>query len=246
MLKRINNQKNMMKGLSRFILESTITPPIARVTALKAEIDTVIDAIDAASATQVSGRGEKKGGVGTRRDRAKALRDYLKDVARVGRSLGRTTHPGLAEVFVLPKSQGYPALLDTTAVMIERATPLEAEFVARGLKATFLADIAALVTAFNAGTDGKVDGLLTQVGGTSAMRHLAQRGMDAADELDAIIRAHFRDDPVKLDVWTHARHVQVAPESDPEEPETPPESGGGSGSLAAIGSGTAGEGGSAV
>ena len=199
---------NMLKGVSRFILENTITPPIALVTDLSAEIATGITALETAAAAQIGGALESSGGVGTRRDRGKELRDYLKDIARIGRSLPRGAFPGVAEIFVLPQSNGYNTLLASATAMLAKATELQTEFVARGLSATFPADVAALMTALRAGTDVKIDGHQTQVEATSALRHKAAAAIDAAIQLDAIMRAHFRNDPIKLDLWASARHVQ--------------------------------------
>jgi hypothetical protein len=228
----------MLKRVSRFILDNAITPPIARVTELTAEINAGIAALEGAAEMQVDGGNDTSGGVATRREKARALRTYLKDVARVGRSLDRDTYPGLAEHFVLPDTRSYPALVAAANAMIAEATPLEAAFIAHGLPATFLADTAALLAAFEAGSDDKWDGLQTQVEGTSTLHHRAMAAIVAATKLDAIIRAHFRDDPVKLDVWTHARHVQADPESE-EEGSTPPSGGSGSGTT------SGGEGGAA-
>src|SRR5688572_7701026 len=84
-------QTTMLKGISRFILENAITPPIVRVTELKAEVDNTITALEAAAAAQFSGSGESAGGAGTRDEMRNDLRSYLKDVARVGRSLDEAT-----------------------------------------------------------------------------------------------------------------------------------------------------------
>jgi hypothetical protein len=229
MQQRENQEVNMFKRIKRYVLENAITPPLPSVTALATKIDAGIEAYENAAGLQFGGSGESSGGVNTRREQYQALRDYLKDLARVGRSLDRATHPGLAETFVLPRTGNYPLLLAAADAMVAKATPLETEFVAHGMPATFLADIAALVTAFSAGTDSKIDGHQTQVEATSALRNSAAAAMDAAIKLDAIIRAHFRDNPVKLDGWASARHVARPGESEGEE-VTPPGSGGDSGS----------------
>ena len=214
----------MLKRIKRYVLENTITPPLPAVDALSTKIDAGIAAYQTAAGLQIGGASESTGGVNTRRELYTELRGYLKDLARVGRSLDRATHPGLAETFVLPRTNSYPVLLATADAMIAKATPLEAEFVANGMPATFLADIAALVTAFNGGTDSKIDGHQTQVEATSALRHSAAAAMDAAVKLDAILRAHFRNNPVKLEGWISARHV--ARPGEPKEEETPPDGSG--------------------
>jgi hypothetical protein len=235
MNQRIVEEQNMMKRVSRYILENTITPPIVRVTELTAVINTTITAVDAAASAQVGGTGVAAGGVDAQLDKYAELRSYMKDVARIGRALNRTLYPGVAAQFVLPDSRSYPALIAKARAMIAAATELEEVFVARGLPATFLADLEALVVAFEAGTTMKMDGQQTQVGGTAGLKEQTALGMAAAIELDSIIRAHFRNDPVKLAMWTHARHVKRSNEpGDNDEPETPPDSGSGSGTGSGI------------
>lgn len=230
MQKRTINIANMLKGVLRFVLEHPITPALAVVTSLIAVITATVAAFEAAAEDQTEGSGESAGGVDTKRLKQKQLRNYMKDVARVGRSLDPEIYPGLAATFILPNSNAYAALVASAQAMITAATPHDAEFVARGLPATFLADLAALLTAFNAGSNAKIDGLQTQVGGTSGLKFQAKKGLEAAQKLDAIIRAHFRNDPVTLDIWTHARHVQVMPVREGEE-EAPTDGTGGSGTL---------------
>lgn len=234
MQKRTNHIANMLKSVLRFVLEHPITPALAVVTQLIAVITATVAAFEAAAEDQTEGDGEASGGVRTKRMKQKQLRAYLKDVARVGRSLDPEDFPGLAATFVLPNSNAYPTLVASAQAMITAATPHEADFVARGLPATFLADLTELLTDFNAGSNAKIDGLQTQVGGTSGLKYQAKKGLEAAQKLDAIIRAHFRNDPVTLDIWTHARHVQLMPVREGDE-ETPTDGGSdGSGTVALL------------
>jgi hypothetical protein len=237
----IINTQTMLKGVRRFVQENTITPPILEVTALAGNVDDAIDAIDEAASDQTGGMGEVAGAVVTKKEKAKALRDYLKDVGLVARSLDHDAHPGVAARFVLPRTRSYPALAAYARNAIEEATAIQADLVARGLSATFLADLNALLAAFEAGEESKISGLQTQVGGTSGLGYRAMVGLRAATKLDAIFRAHFRSDPVTLAVWKHARHVERPA---PAEPTNPPGSGedsgsGSGGGDAGSGSGTA-------
>ena len=230
------NTQSMLKGVRRFILENPMTPPNVEVTALATNVDDAIDAIDEAASDQSGGMGEVAGAIVTKAEKAKDLRDYLKDVGLVARSLDHDAHPGVAARFVLPRSNSYPKLAAYARTAIEEATAIQAHLIARGLSATFLADLTALLTAFEAGEESKIGGLQTQVGGTTGLVYRARVGLRAATKLDAIFRAYFRNDPVKLAVWKHARHVE---RPEPAEPTTPP---GGSGSGSGAGGDTGGSG----
>lgn len=205
---RINHTLNMLKSVACFIQQFPATLQNSVIAELYAQILATIAAIEAAARDQVDGRGSAAGGVQTKRAKQEELRAYLKDVARVGRTLDSELYPGLAQHFVLPNSRGYAALVASARAMIAKATQHEAAFVARGFSVTFLADLNHLLEDFHAAVNTKIDGMQTQVGGTSALHHQASLGIKAAQQLDAIFRALFRNDPVTLDVWKHARHIQ--------------------------------------
>lgn len=219
-------QYDMLKRIARFIVENPIVPPNAQITAFGAIITANISAFESAATAQFDGRGDATGGVRTKRSKGKELRDYLKDVARVGRALDPEIHPGLAARFLLPLTKAYAAISASARSIIAAATEVEAEMIADGLPATFLADLNTLLEEFEDAVDAKIDGVQTQVGGTAGMRLGASQGMKAAKKLDAIFRAIFRADPVKLGVWKHARHVE---RDLPGETETPTDPGSGSG-----------------
>ena len=228
---RIINILAMMKRTLRFILENPINPANARVTALTAEITSAIASVEDSAKDQSKGSGSATGGVYTRRDVKRALRNYAKDLCRIGRSLDSATYPGVSAKFVLPRQNGYERLIAAVSAMVAHATPLQAVFVEHGMPSTFIADLNALMAGIQSGTTDKSDGLLEQVGGTTGLSVGARKGLEAAAKLDAVIRAVFRNDPVALAKWRHARHVQKANAATPAE-EMP---GAGSGSPNAAG-----------
>jgi hypothetical protein len=219
------NELEMFKRVSRFILDHPITPPIPRFTALAGEVNTAITAIEASASDQTGGNDIASGGTASKRETALKLRAFLKGLARTARALDRGTYPGVAEQFRLPESDSYAALIAKARAVIEAATPLEAVFIEHAMPATFLADLGALLTAFESAIDQKVDGTLTQIGGTTGLGVRAFEGVRAARKLDAIIRNHFRNDPVTLEVWRHARHIEQAPVRTEGTATTPPTSG---------------------
>jgi hypothetical protein len=229
----------MLKRIKRFILDHPIDPPSPIITALALDVDNAIVGVDDSAATQIAGGGEVSGGVRTKQAVADDLREYLKDVARVGRTLEEETHPGVAAKFVLPSRRSYAVLLAGARAMIEEATAVQAELTARGLSATFLAELTARTEALENGAGAKIGGMQEQVGGTAALTYRASQGIKAARKLDAFFRAHYRNDPVTLAVWKHARRIEVANAPSPAV-ETPPPSG--EGGTGGTGGGDAGSG----
>jgi hypothetical protein len=210
----------MLKRVTRFILENTITPPIPRLTAAATEVTNVITALETAAQNQVAGSGQSEGGVDLRVSTARDLRAYLKNINRTARAL-ETDHPGISPTFRLPASGSYPALIATAQAIVAAATPLQAAFVDAGLPATFLTELGVLITAFQNATNQKQDGGITQVLGTAALKAKADLGVKAAKDCDACVRNHFRNSPEMLAAWAHARRIERAPNRS-SEATTPP------------------------
>jgi hypothetical protein len=215
---------DMLKRVDRFIVEHPITPAIPRLTAAHTEVTTIITALEAAAANQITGSGQSEGGVDLRVTTARDLREYLKNVGRTARMLEKD-HPGISPTFRLPRSGSYPALLAKGQAIIAAATPLQADFVDAGLPATFLTELQALLTAFENATNQKHEGGITRVLGTAALKAKANLGVKAATDLDACVRNHFRNSPEMLVAWSHARRIERAPVRSDETTTSPAPSG---------------------
>ena len=211
---------DMGKRSHRCILEYPITPPAVRATEATADLATAITNIELAAQKQTGGGGEAEGGVDLRAVTAKALRNYLKDLNRTARTLEKD-YPGISPIFRLPRSGSYPALKATADSVLPKATELQSAFVDAGLPATFLTELAALVTAFEDALKQKQDGGILRKSGTAGLKVYARHLLDAATRLDACVRNHFRNNPVVLETWAHARRIESAPRSNAEAPAAP-------------------------
>jgi hypothetical protein len=143
----ITRVADMIERIDRYLVERAIIPAIARITAAHALILTILTALRAAGQNQSSGLGQFTGGVETRQSLQIDLRDFLRHVNRTGRMLDQQ-HPGIAGIFRLPRSQSNAQLLATAMAIEAKATEFEADFVACGLPASFLTELAGLIDAF--------------------------------------------------------------------------------------------------
>ena len=89
------------------------------------------------------------------------------------------------------------------------ATAITAELTARGLLATFLTDLQAKITAFDAASGSKNDGKADQVGSTAALAAAGAEGLKAVQELRTIMRIHLRPSPELLAAWKSAARVET-------------------------------------
>lgn len=227
---------DMLERIVRFFIDHTITPAIARVTTASAEVVTIIADLRAAGQKQTSGQGEFSGGVDVREATMRELRAFLRYVNRTGRMLD-AEHPGIRATFRLPRGASAEQFLAAARAIELAATELETEFVAAGLPASFLTELAGFIDAFIAATEQKHDGQIARGGSTAELKAKVARGIALAQELDTCTRNHFRGNAEALGAWTIARHIERAPRrsaASTPPPPPPPSGGEGSGSNTAI------------
>ena len=226
----IKNTLDMLKRVSRFNQDYPITPALPRATAAATEVETIITALEAADQKKTGGANHATGGVDLRKTYALDLKSFLKEVNRTARTL-ESEHPGIRPTFRLPKSSSYPALIASARSIIEAATPLTVAFEAAGMPATFLADLQALLTAFEGATAQKHNGRITRVMSTAALRAKASLGIIAADKLGACMRNHYRLQPEMIAAWNHARRIERPARNATSATQSPPPPSSSSGST---------------
>ena len=220
----------MLERVQRYLVERAITPAIARITAAQALIVTILTALRSAAEKQTTGLGQFSGGVDTRASLRADLRGFLRNVNRTGRLLDEQ-HPGIAGIFRLPRGASAAQFLAAAEAIEAQATDLEPEFVACGLPASFLTELAGLIDAYRDATELKHDGRILQSGSTADLKAKAAAGIHAAKELDVCIRNHFRGDAEAIGAWAVARRIERgARKTETTPPSTPPSGGGESGS----------------
>lgn len=224
----ILRELDMMVRADRFIVDNPITPPNVRLTTAHTALVASVTALQAAATQQTFGAGESATGVDLRLFFANQLRAFLRDLNRSARSLEPQV-PGISSPFRMPKSGSYPALIAATEAIIDAATPHSALFVDLGLPATFLADLAALLTAFQTATGRKASGVIGRGLGTAFLKAKAKEGLAAATDLDTVIRNHFRNQPEVIQGWAIARRIERSRRKADENP-VPPSGGSGDGS----------------
>jgi hypothetical protein len=102
-------------------------------------------------------------------------------------------------------------ILTASDGMIEAARPYEAQFIANGLPADFLARFTAARDELERALAGRAAQLGTQVGATRGIAVQLRRGRRAIERLDSIVRASFYRDEVTMARWRTAKRVQLLP-----------------------------------
>jgi len=178
--------------------------------------------LEAHAAAQTSGKSASKEGSKLKAAARVALQDDLEAISRTARAMAITT-PGLEDKFRLPRNIGDQALLAAARSFAQDAVPLKAEFIRRGLSASFLDDLNAGIAALEASIDHKAQKRGTHVAATAALDQTTEDGINVVRELDAIVRNIFRHDSAVLAEWTSASHTEsVAHHAKAAQPHTQP------------------------
>jgi hypothetical protein len=129
--------------------------------------------------------------------------------------------PGIADQFKMGRG-GDQDTINRARAFIVAATPISAEFIARGLPATFIADLQAAIDAVDQAEDRQSTARSTQATATAAIATALKQLRTAIRELDAIFNAKYHNDPATLAGWNAASHVEQAPKE--KELTSPPSS----------------------
>jgi hypothetical protein len=211
--------KNTMETLVR-VGDFGATPglpanPLA--TTLMAQTKAVGNEMRGEGTDQVSGLGVFRGGTTDRRRIASELRELVRGISKVARSLDPVAFPGLAQEVRSPRSSSYQALLASARAILERVTPIKAAFVEHGVPADFDDTMSDLIAALEEATQRKSSGLSEQSGGTAGLVDAARRGVALVRQLDAIMTHLLRNKPSLKAAWKTASRIQ----RDPESPAAP-------------------------
>jgi hypothetical protein len=206
----------------------------AGITALFAQVATTTSALKALATDQSGGQGTFRGGAQECRRLANELRGSMRDINEIARVLKPDVAPGAKEVFRMPRKRSYQALTAAARSFAEEAQPLEALFTARALPATFIADLQAQITAFEAAVGMKAGGRSERVSGTAGLDSTARSLIETVQELRAVMRVHLKAKPALLAAFRSAARVEQGTSA----AETPGGSTPGSGSGSTGGTGT--------
>ena len=151
---------------------------------------------------------------------AATTRTLMRDIAEIAKSLAeRGEDVGAAEAFRMPPKGSYVKLAAAAQAFHDLVEPRKALFIERGLAATFVEDMEALIATLNSAGDTTGTERARQVGGTAGLDILADNGLAIVRELRAIMRVKLRSNPALHAEWASLARVHTnAPAEGNEEP----------------------------
>lgn len=147
---------------------------------------------------------------------AAAARRKMKLMAKTARALN-LDDPGFRRLFSVPNTRSYPKIFAAAREFVEEGTTHKDEMLALAMRPTLIEDLAADIAAFDLANEDKANAQGETVGATAGVDAQIDRGMDALEVLDAMMKNFYEDDPVKLAEWLQARHIKRVPQRKKDE-----------------------------
>ncbi len=185
-----------------------------------AEVGSNADQAEAKSGAQQAGFGLSALQFNVKDTAREDLREDMSAIARTARSM-EYAFDGISELFRFNRNLTDEKLLARARAFASAAVARQADFIAYGLPATFIADLTAAADAFEATFAAAASATAEQVAATAESAAFIREGMIAKRILDGIVRNRYADDPGKLAAWLSASHVEKAAKSPAIPPGTP-------------------------
>src|SRR5207244_10874815 len=112
------------------------------------------------------------------------------------------------EKFCMPHGRGDHALLAAALAVAKNAEPLVPVFVKHDMPPDFLDDLNRCIRNLQRAIAERDTAVQAHDASRANMKSALEKGLDAVHRLDAIVRNKLREDPVTLEVWTRANHIE--------------------------------------
>lgn len=196
--------------------EAALFPAASFQSELLITLRQIISDLETQASAQASGKGSARQGGQSKEVARQELRASLEAISRTARVMSATI-PGLENKFRAPRSVSDQQLLAIARAFAADALPIKAEFIKRGLPASFIEDLNADIAALEEATTHRMQGTQEHITATAAIDELIDRGIQAVRELDAIMRNLLANNPARLAAWMSASHVERPPRR-PKQP----------------------------
>jgi hypothetical protein len=166
-----------------------------------------VDRLAAYSVAQSAAKNDAREGAANCRLARATLRADLDAVSRTARQIAKVI-PNVNERFRLPPRGKDLVLLDAGRFFHANAEPLAGEFAERELGAAFFAKLERDVAEFEHAISETRRRREARAAATAAIEATLAEAMDAARELDTILKNKFAEDPASLKAWQRAARVR--------------------------------------
>ena len=209
----------------RYNEDHPLLPAVALATTLFTELGGIVTGINADLALQATAFTGFRGGSDERKQAFFDLLGEMRVMNRIAFGLDRAAFPAVREQFRMPRSRSYAQITAQARAFATNATPQEAVFTDHGLPTGFLAAFTAKVDAAEDAIAMRDTGVINRSGATAGIKAKGRRGVKILRQLDSIMAAARRNDPVLLAAWKTARRIARPTKGEAPADSTPPPSG---------------------
>jgi hypothetical protein len=179
-----------------------IFPESSAALELFAEVGRAVDALDAHMTSRVHAQAVVRR---VKTETRRALFDYLKTMALVGRRVTRA-EPGVSP-FRLPRRRSVTGELATARSFIEEGSKRRDGFVHYGLPPTFVDDLQVLADRLQQAVDVRLNGRTAGREARSGIRSVLEQGLETIRDLDAMVATATTRNTAVFAAWRAARHI---------------------------------------
>jgi hypothetical protein len=185
-------------------------------------VHTAVTSTAGFGATQISGGEQTHSAVLAKVAGRFHLHDDMIVISNAAQSLALLGTP-IAGKFLMPHSNGDQALLNSARAFASDAVAFTAQFTSVGLPATFITQLNADITAFEASISAKGAGVGAQSGATGGLENAAHQAAVALHVLNTVVKNTYKNNPSRLAEWATASHVEKhTPVPRPPKPAATP------------------------
>lgn len=141
-----------------------------------------------------------------RGDNRNAVYDAMKNISDMWKPMAKN-YQGASNRFEMPNGSDQ-LLIDTARSFVAEATPLKADFVARGMPDTFIEDLEAKIEAFEASIRESSTAKIERVGTNASFKPSLDACREAVADIDPIVKMVYRTNAPKRAEWLVASHVE--------------------------------------
>ncbi|MBC7795363.1 MAG: hypothetical protein H7Z37_00660 [Pyrinomonadaceae bacterium] len=192
-------------------------------------VKTYLDALKAAQSDltrlgeqKVTTTNEARSATVSRADSREALRDDLRDITDLWKTIASNVGDGGKDKFRTPRSVSDQSLLDAARSFHTEAEPFKNDFIAYGLAPDFLTDLQNDINNFDEIINESDSSRRERIGTNAAFVEPSRDCTKIIGNLDPIVRIKYRQNPQKTAEWIVASHIQRPPKR--KTPPRPPKS----------------------
>ena len=215
----IRRSLNAIRRSLQFVADNPVDNELALV--FSAQLQSQLTRLERIAALQRLGRAAMLGAAQNRQQLADALREEMRNLARIARVLDKRQYPDIAAQMRTANLKVYIELLSRARNFITVTRPLQAVFIAYGAPADFIVRLETLIAAVDEARDHKFTGQGEWIASTADLTFETRAAIRTLRSLQVIVANCYRGNHDLTAAWQAATHIERAPKRTTTSAHTP-------------------------